>query len=197
MIDDKMFQKFTITFNIFSLILSIFFVIILNKNPTSYGKLVERVVISEAISIFCILLFILEIEKNFNIDNISMEIFNFLTFNIFADMDFDNLDKSNANIINLNKIMIKFNVCAYYSTEIFSILMSIFICFEIILVLKNPIAQIKSRVTIYFAFSYFLSISVFLLNILYKDFDTREIYNKKDLDFDYLYRNIFYSDIGV
>lgn len=200
MIDESTYEDYTFTFTIFSIIASIFFIMILNKNLTSYGRLVVHVVMGEAISLFCILLFILQIEKNFFIQNLSSTIFNYLTFNIFVkpinSKNEDGNDKF-ENFTELNNLMIKFNVSAYYSTEIFSLFLSVFICLEIILVLKNPIAQMKNRVTSYFAFSYTIATLVFILNLIFKKFDMEEIHDQKKRNFDLVYKNIFYSDIGV
>jgi len=200
MIDESSFEDYTFTFTILSIISSIFFILILNKNPTSYGRLVVHVVMGEAISLFCILIFILQREKNFFIQNLSRNIFNYLTYNSFVEYSNDKHNNSNNYFENntaINKIMIKLNVSAYYSTEIFSLFLSVFICLEIILVLKNPLAQMKNRVTSYFAFSYTMATLVFILNFIFKEFNFEDIEDLKKISFDLLYKRIFYSDIGV
>lgn len=198
MIDESTYENFTFTFTIFSIITSIFFIKILNKNPTNYGKLVVHVVMSEAISLYCVFLFILRIEKYLYLQNLSRTLFNYLTFNKLSQIAEKNLEEYkdiNTRCYKIiTKLMIKFNVSAYYSTEIFSLLLSVFICLEIIFVLKNPLAQMKNRLKSYFTISYILATIIFILNAILMDFKIEDLESE---NIDLLYKKVFYSDFGV
>jgi len=191
-------EEYTLTFTVLSILSSIFLILLINKNSTSYGKLVNHIVMGEAISLFCIFLFILIIEKKFYVHNFSRQLFQILTFNFFSSDDISKSDEDEFQKFTLlNKFMIKFNISAYYSSEVFSLFLNVFICLEIILVLKNPLAQIKNRVKSYFIITYFLSLIVFILNFIFIEFKMEDIYDSNILKIEILYRNIFYSKIGV
>ena len=85
----------------------------------------------------------------------SKEVFQFLTFNIFKNTHGENNSFS--------KLMYTLKLAMYYSMEAFSLTFSIFICLELILILKNPIAQMKSRFKPYFIFSFFLAVIIFVM----------------------------------
>lgn len=139
-----------------SILFSFFFILILKKKESNYARIVRHIVMAEGIAIFCFLgailrgqeSKILKIVKSF-----SKELFHILTFNLFF---YDNPS-------NFYKLMDILNLAMYYSMEAFSLTFSIFICLELILILRNPIAQMKSRFKPYFIFCFFLAISLFIM----------------------------------
>jgi hypothetical protein len=157
----------------FSIALSFFFVLILNKKQSNYARIVRHIVMSEGIYIFCFFEMILRGSDSYfySIKLFSKDIFQKLTFQIFSRTKTDTsliIDKDQqTNIANKNDLTLDlmdvFNLAGYYSMEIFSLSLSIFICLELILILKNPIAQLKSRLKPYFIISAFLAILVFVM----------------------------------
>jgi hypothetical protein len=79
-------------------------------------------------------------NSNEDYTKILCDIFNALTFNLF---------ERNSKQLKID------NISAYYGNQAFSIILNIFICLEIILILKNPISQMKSRLNPYFLISTF------------------------------------------
>lgn len=148
-----------------SIFLSFFFVLILNKKHSNYARIVRHIVMSEGIYIFCFLEIIVRGKETYlyKMKNFSRNVFHFLTINLFnkqnnnADPD---VPEKNDPIFCLMDI---FSLAGYYSMEVFSLTLSIFICLELILILKNPIAQMKSRLKPYFIISTFLGITVFVM----------------------------------
>jgi len=137
-----------------SLILSFFFILILKKKESNYARIVRHIVMTEGIYIFCFLGAITRgKEKIINYIRIfSKETFQYFTFNLF-----------NFESENFFRLMDILNLAMYYSMEAFSLTFSIFICLELILILRNPIAQMKSRFKPYFIFSFFLAVILFVM----------------------------------
>jgi hypothetical protein len=183
-------EKYIFTFTIISLFFSTFFIFMINKKPTSYAKILRLVVVAEAICQFSLLIFVCESISWLFIREYSVKFFHYLTFNLFLNNDYDNQE-----YLKMQKILIRINSAMFYSMEIFSIFLSSFICLEIILVLKNPIAAITNRLKIYFIFVQFLGMLVFILVFIYQEFDMKTIETKRD-DINFLYKEIFFSDIG-
>ena len=145
-----------------SLVLSFFFILILKKKESNYARIVRHIVMTEGIYIFCFLGIIIRGQDNFlcflnYIRTFSRNTINNLTFKLFEDHKEDKDDQS------FFKLMDILNLAMYYSMEAFSLTFSIFICLELILILRNPIAQMKSRFKPYFIFSFFLSIITFVM----------------------------------
>ncbi len=165
-IDENLNLNLTTSLGLISIFLCLFFVLILNKKDSNYARIVRHIVMSEGIYIFCLLGIVVRGEETYmySIKKISRKIFHILT------MDFLNKTSSNNNqaadqvkscsIINLMEIFI---LAVYYSLEVFSLTLSIFICLELILILKNPIAQMKSRLKPYFILSSFFATIVFVM----------------------------------
>jgi len=189
--DDLYLEKYIFTFTIISLSFNAFFIFIINKNKelTSYAKINRQVVVAEAICQFCLLIFVLESISWIFLREASVKVFHYFTYNLFIHFYYNN------ESMEMQKSLIRINSAIFYSMEIFSIFLSSFICLEIILVLKNPIAPISNRLKIYFRFVEFLGILVFLLVFFYQDFDMTNIDTKRD-DINALYKEIFYSKIG-
>lgn len=148
----------------FSIFLSFFFVLILNKKHSNYARIVRHIVMSEGIYIFCFLEIIVRGEETYlhSIKNFSRKMFHILTINFFNKTNLNNpIDQEkNDPILCLMDI---FSLAGYYSMEVFSLTLSIFICLELILILKNPIAQMKSRLKPYFIVSTFMATIVFVM----------------------------------
>ena len=176
--------RYTYTFTILSILLSIFFILILNTKTSSYAKLVSQIVIGEATSLFCSLLFLFEEEKINIKENISLPIIK--TYLFFIDFTDNNETILKNFFSNLNK-------ASYYSFEVLSLSLSIFLCIEIILVLKNPIAQIKNRLNIYFFFSYIIFIIFFFLTFLENKKEKINNLENNESDFDLFYKEKFFS----
>jgi hypothetical protein len=189
-LNDLELEKYIFTFTIISLSFSGFFIFIINNKLTSYAKILRLVVVAEAICQFSLLIFVCESISWLFIRENSVKIFDYITFNLFFGFDLNN-----QGTLKMQKILMRINSAIFYSMEIFSIFLSSFICLEIILVLKNPIAPITNRLNIYFIFVQFLGILVFLLVFFYQDFDMIIINNKRD-DINFLYKEIFYSNVG-
>ena len=122
---------------------------------------------SEGIYIFCFLEVIVRGEETYlySLKNFSRKVFHILTINLFNKTSTNNplnpIDQKNN--IPMIRLMDIFNLAGYYSMEVFSLTLSIFICLELILILKNPIAQMKSRLKPYFIISTFLGMTVFVM----------------------------------
>ena len=119
---------------------------------------------SEGIYIFCFLEIIVRGQQTYlyKLKYFSRNVFHFLTINYFKKQtETDPIDSEKADpMFNLMDI---FCLAGYYSMEVFSLTLSIFICLELILILRNPIAQMKSRLKPYFIVSTFLAITVFVM----------------------------------
>ena len=87
---------------------------------------------TEGMSIFCFLGIIIRGEDHFikNIRTLAQNGFNLLTFNLFKNSQ----KEDNQEFFNLVNVL---NLAMYYSMEAFSLTFSIFICLELILILKN------------------------------------------------------------
>lgn len=145
-----------------SIFLCFIFVQILKKKQSNYARIVRHISMSEGIYTFFFLGVILRSQKIYfnTIKNFSKKIFHILTFNLFySPIEIENKDDS------IEKLMDVFNLAAYYANEAFSLSLSIFICLELILILRNPIAQMKSRLKPYFIVSSFLGFTVFVMNL--------------------------------
>lgn len=180
--DDLELEKYLFSFTILSLCFSSFFLFIHNAKFSSYAKIIRHVVVAEAICQFSLAMFILEsIHWSFWRET-SARIFNFFTYDLFIANHSEEIEK----------ILIKVNSSIFYAMETTSMILSSFICLEIILVLKNPIKNMKNRLKIYFSFVNMMGIAVFLLVFINKDFD---------LDFEgeglnKICKKIFNSEIG-
>ena len=141
-----------------SIILSFIFILMIKKKESNYARIVRHIVMSEGMSIFCFLGIIVRGEDHFirYVRIFAKRFFNFLTFNLFKDFQ----KEDNQDFFNLMNVI---NLAMYYSMEAFSLTFSIFICLELILILKNPIAQMKSRFKPYFIFSLFLALIIFVM----------------------------------
>lgn len=147
-----------------SIILSFFFVLILNKNHSNYARIVRHIVMSEGIYIFCFLEIIVRGQETYfyTLKSLSKKVFHFLTFYFFYTINPTNPEDEQI-YDRMCRLMDIFSLAGYYSMEVFSLSLSIFICLELILILKNPIAQMKSRLKPYFIFSTFIAIIVFVM----------------------------------
>jgi len=178
--NDDFSLKLTSILCFFSILLSLFFVLILNKKDSNYARIVRHIVMSEGIYIYC---FLETLDRKhefflYNSKKISRQFLHYITFKLFEDSN------ENKMITDKDDKIFKFldiiNLAGYYSMEIFSLTLSIFICLELILILKNPIAQMKSRLKPYFIISSFLAITIFImictvkLTIEEQDYDLEE-----------------------
>lgn len=143
---------------LFSLLLSFIFILILKKKESNYARIKRHIVMTEGISIFCFLGIVIRSEDHLicYLKHFSRNIFNLLTFNIFKTNETNQGTEEFSNLVNV------LNLAMYFSMEAFSLTFSIFICLELILILRNPIAQMKSRFKPFFIFSMFLSLMTFV-----------------------------------
>jgi hypothetical protein len=139
-----------------SVALSFLFILMIKRKDSNYARIVRHIVMSEGMSIFCFLNIISREDDKIilYIKSMAKKFFAFVTFNLFTDYEKDFQDYFYFDMVNL---------AIYYSMEAFSLTFSIFICLELILILKNPIAQMKSRFKPYFIFCFFLAISIFVM----------------------------------
>jgi len=166
-IDDNLNLKLTTILCTFSILLSLFFILILNKKDSNYARIVRHIVMSEGIYIFCFLEIIIRGKETYlySLKNISRNVFHLFTFNFFKKTNpINSTDPTDQDIHDpMYSLMDIFSLAGYYSMEVFSLTLSIFICLELILILKNPIAQMKSRLKPYFIISTFMAITVFVI----------------------------------
>jgi hypothetical protein len=143
-----------------SLVLSFFFILMIKQKDSNYARIISYIVMSEGISIYCFFCLIVRGKNKDalfeNIRNFSKFFFNKFTFNLLKDYE----EKGNQVIFQFMNVL---NLALFFSMEAFSLTFSIFICLELILVLRNPIAQMKSRFKPYFIFSLFLSLMIFVI----------------------------------
>jgi hypothetical protein len=140
-----------------SVALSWLFILMVEKKHSNYARIVRHIVMSEGMSIFCFLNIIARDEDKIisDIKDASKFLFKWFTFLIFSDSQKDDHQKYfYFKLVNL---------AIYYSMEAFSLTFSIFICLELILILRNPIAQMKSRFKPYYIFCFFMAISIFVI----------------------------------
>jgi hypothetical protein len=131
----------------FSILFSLILIFLLNKKKSNYARLMRHIVMSENIFIFAQMMIVTA--------EYQIETFKLLSL-IFSHMTF--------GIAKIDPVYFKFaNGSIYYGSEAFSNLLNIFICVEIILILKNPIVQVKNRLKFYFTFASITGLTVFLL----------------------------------
>jgi hypothetical protein len=160
--DDTTFAILSIVFGSLSIFFSFGLILSLNKKKSTYARIMRHIVISESILIFCLLMLVVE-KFSEMWRNIMCDFMNILIFN--------NLSPESCLGINV------FNYSAYYGLQSFSNLLSVFICLEMILILKNPISQMTKRVIYYFIISTVTGIVVFSLAL----FDRTRFRDKQDL----------------
>jgi hypothetical protein len=160
--DEQTFTLLSIIFGSLSIVFSFGLIISLNKRKSTFARIMRHIVISESILIFCLLMIV--VDNNTVVWRENMCSFlNILLFN--------KLDENMCKGINL------FNFAAYYGLQSFSNFLSVFICLEMILILKNPISQLTKRVVNYFLISTITGIVVFCFAL----FDQTRLKDKKDL----------------
>lgn len=142
-----------------SIFLSFFFILILKKKESNYARIVRHIVMTEGMYIFSFMEIILRGKDTYlnQLKDFSRKSFEILTFKLF---DFK---KEKETEIYYNEKIDTLNLALYFSMEAFSLLFSIFICMEMILILRNPIAQMKSRFKPYFVFALFVSLAIFVM----------------------------------
>ena len=152
----ELYPGFLIT-NFTSILLSLFFILILNKKQSNNARIFRHIVMSEGIYTFSLGLVLLK-EKSLFFRILNPKISSFLKIITFE------LDIFNKNF---DLLYSSFSLAIYYGSELFSLTLSFFYCLELILILRNPIAQMKSRLKPYFIISYFLFVisttSIFFL----------------------------------
>lgn len=154
-----------------SILFSLILILFLNKKQSNYSRLMRHIVISENIFIFAQMMIVTAESKD--------EIFEYLS-KIFLNVTF--------GLVELDAACFKIgNGSIYYGHEAFSILLNIFICLEIILILKNPIVQVKNRLKIYFLVGTLTGVMVFLL----------ASFTISDSTHEYSLTNIFYAHISI
>jgi hypothetical protein len=147
--------------------LSIFFsaclLLSLNKMKSNYAKTMRHIVISECIFIFCELMVLIDSETD-SYNQVICNILSFVLFNIYSNT-------TDCSVIK------RCNYSGYFGMQAFSIWLNVFICFELILILKNPIAQMQDRFRKYYLSSILIGLVVFSLSLQY----SLESYRKRDI----------------
>jgi hypothetical protein len=140
-----------------SLFLSFLFILMIKQKDSNYARIVKYIVITEGISIYCFFCLIIRDEDIIlrKIRKYSKNFFNIFTFDLFKKYE-----EKGHEIFEFMNVL---NLALFYSMEAFSLIFSIFICLELILILRNPIAQMKSRFKPYLIFSLFLSLMIFVM----------------------------------
>jgi hypothetical protein len=143
----KYFDLLTFSGTLLSTILSISLIINLTHKKSNYSRIMRHILMSECIFVFAEMF---SVSAGENIHSLIFDTFKFLTFNFRKDdLECKELKYS--------------NISAYYGNQAFSVVLNIFICLEVILILKNPISQLKSRLKPYFFISTFTGLTVFFI----------------------------------
>lgn len=145
----KYFDLFTISGSIISTVLSIGLIIILTHKKSNYSRIMRHILMSECIFVFAEMY---SVSAGEYFHSLICQIFMFFTFN-FSNQEMDCKDLKYSNI------------SAYYGNQAFSVVLNIFICLEVILILKNPISQLKSRLKPYFLISTLTGLTVFFSTV--------------------------------
>jgi hypothetical protein len=156
----KHFKLYASIFASLSIIFSSGLLTSLNRMKSNYAKIMRHIVVGECIFIFSELMVIIDSETD-DYNDALCSILNFLCFNVFYLQDCT--------------IMKRTNYASYFGMQAFSLWLNIFICFEMILILKNPIAQMKSRFRKYYLSSLTMGMVVFFITLFYFP----EFYSKK------------------
>jgi hypothetical protein len=131
-----------------SILASLGLVLSLKQKTSTYARLTRHIVMSECIFTFAQLLIVLG-HRLSNYTKFVCSIFRPLLFNLISE--------DSCDIINLA------NRSLYHANEAFSIALNFFICLELILILKNPIAQMSSRSKSYFFAATFAGVATFFI----------------------------------
>jgi hypothetical protein len=159
-----------------SIILSLGLMFKLLSKKSNYSRIMRHILSSECILIYSEMLAVAGQNPQFKISEKTCEIYNMLTFGLFDNGE--------------NCITLKFsNISVYNGIQAYSMLLNIFICLEVILILKNPISQLKSRLKPYFIISYFTGLCVFFTTFFTISTDKE--------NFSYSLTNIFISEISL
>lgn len=183
---------FLFLFNIISVLLDIVLIFKLKKT-SKISRVLIMCIYAEAIQQFCqAVIFIYAIKPIFlsNFFNIIAD------YNMFLHIPLNSKFFSKNKQINSNiKIykMYSINIALLFSSEAFSLLMHIFIYFELIFMLQNPIGSASLRVKIYSITSYLVSTSI-IVGILYLYDYFLEAYTYKKI-FEALYPFVFVNFI--
>ena len=152
--DDGIFTLLAVIFTILSLIFSFGLILSLNKRKSTYARIMRHIVISETMFIFCQMMVVIDKQVE-QYNNAMCSFMQVLLLGMTSSQD--------CVIIKI------FNYSSYYALQCFSNWLSVFICLEMILILKNPIAQMKNRVKTYFFIATFCSLLVFIISIFHID----------------------------
>jgi hypothetical protein len=132
-----------------SLLSSFVLILSLNSKKSTYAKLMQQIVISESIYIFSQFMIIRDHDDYFA--KLFYDILNLITF--------DKIDQ-NFDLIKI------FRYSTYFALQSHSLWFSVFMCLEIILILKNPLSQIKTRMNFYYLISGISAICTFILSAI-------------------------------
>jgi hypothetical protein len=170
----ELFDYFAFFGSGFSIVLSLALMFKLLSKKSNYSRIMRHILSSECILIYSEMLAVAGQNPKYKISEKICEIFNLLTFGFFDNGE--------------NCVSLKFsNTSVYYGIQSYSMLLNIFICLEVILILKNPISQLKSRLKPYFFISYFTGLCVFFTTFFTID----------QQDFSYSLTNIFKVKISL
>jgi hypothetical protein len=124
----------------------------LNRMKSNYAKTMRHIIIGECIFIFSELMIIIDRQT----DTYNKTLCNILSFFLFKLYDYDDCH-----------IIKKCNYACFFAMQAFSIWLSVFICFEMILILKNPIAQMKNRFRKYYLSAVVIGIIQLSISLTY------------------------------
>jgi hypothetical protein len=147
------FQIWSIVLTIISITFSLGLIFSLNQRKSNYARILRHVIMSESIYLFALLFVVIDVRLTNYYDFLCNKLFRLFMFNGLQD------DYS-QNCIFIRTI----NIATYHGLEAFSIWLNVFICLEVILILKNPIAQMKSRLNAYFIISSLTAIIIFIID---------------------------------
>jgi hypothetical protein len=129
-----------------SIICSCGLLVPLNRMKSNYAKIMRNIVVAECIFIFCELMVIIDSET----DSYTKILCNILNIILFNTLDSDDCSLTKRT-----------SYAGYFGMQAFTLWLNIFVCYEIILILKNPVAQLKNRFRRYYLTSLFIGLLVF------------------------------------
>jgi hypothetical protein len=145
-----------------SIIFSFGLILSMRTMTSNYAKIMRHIVIGECIFIFCELMVLIDSETD-SYNQLLCTILDFVLFHAF--------DEENCSLIK------RTNYAGYFALQTYSIWLNIFMCCEMIMILKNPIAQMKNRFTRYYLSSIAIGLVVFAITLPY----TPDIYTKRSI----------------
>lgn len=174
----------------FSASTSLMLIFVLKDKIYAKSKLMLKVTIAETVSI-CSCIWLL-FRYNFKVSY--ARIFRIsLVYRFFGPEQKDDV----ISLIAMDKV----SLSLFYSFQTYSILMSSFICLEMLFSLKYPIAKIQKRVNIYVMITYFMTGFQFIILMIFTEIDKnnleKDTFISKRL-FNKLYGNYFrYVNVAV